>query len=479
MWKLTIEDDEGQQTSIPLAHEEYGIGRDKANTIRLTDRNVSRRHAKLRLAPEGWYVADNDSYNGTYVNGVRIQGEQLIANGDIVQLGDYRLEFLDEQSTTPAGPESGIAAAHQRPNRLVMVVGPSPGSEFPLVADHITVGRAEEAMISINHSSVSRMHAELIALGSGRYEIIDKGSANGIRINGVELRRGILEAGDALELGDVRLRFVGHGKIFRAAEMSQQLAAVGPYEAVSRPAPRRSRGLGPVIGLIVAICILGTAVAVFATRNQKTPVQPRVGTGDSTAQAGSNDAELLAAAKDLLDMKRLEEAHRTVQDISESSPLRDDTVFKDIEAQWADALFAKVEAATDPAVKRTILQEINLTSSFDPERRKRAAEMIRQLDAQTAAAAAAAAQPAAASTGGAVSAATTKPSDPQPGAPPLSPEALDASKIRASIEQKVWSGRGTLDEIRLLAAVCGQLKDYGCRDKARAMHKAKKEQMQQ
>ena len=115
-----------------------------------------------------------------------------------------------------------------------MVVGPVPGAEFPLDKEHFSIGRSEEATISINHSSISRMHAELIALGGGRYEIVDKASANGIRINGVELKRGILEAGDALELGDVRMRFVGAGKIFRAGfDQSMQLSAVGTFESVA------------------------------------------------------------------------------------------------------------------------------------------------------------------------------------------------------------------------------------------------------
>ena len=226
MWKLTIEDDEGNQTPLPLAHEEYRIGRAEPNGIRLTDRNVSRSHAILKKNEQGWLLQDLQSYNGTHVNGVRVVGEQVLQSGDMVQLGDYRLELFDDASaqvTVPGNvPPPSTTASHQRPNRLVVVVGPTPGAEFPLDKDRFSLGRSEDATISINHSSVSRFHAELFGLGNGRFEIVDKGSANGIRINGVELKRGILEAGDALELGDVRLRFVAAGKIFRA-DMSQPI----------------------------------------------------------------------------------------------------------------------------------------------------------------------------------------------------------------------------------------------------------------
>src|SRR6202042_1385794 len=102
----------------------------------------------------------------------------------------------------------------QRPNRLVVVVGPSPGTEFPLDKEHFTIGRSEDATISVNHSSVSRVHAELFALGNGRFEIVDKASANGIRINGVELKRGILEAGGGPPPGAARPRVVGAGAHF-------------------------------------------------------------------------------------------------------------------------------------------------------------------------------------------------------------------------------------------------------------------------
>jgi hypothetical protein len=56
MWKLTIEDDEGKQTSLPLAHEEYTLGRGETNAIRLTDRNVSRKHSVLKKTA-GWVLS--------------------------------------------------------------------------------------------------------------------------------------------------------------------------------------------------------------------------------------------------------------------------------------------------------------------------------------------------------------------------------------------------------------------------------------
>ena len=101
MWKLTIEDDEGKQTSLPLAHEEYGVGRAEENVIRLTDRNVSRKHATLTKNGAGWIVKDLSSYNGTYVNGTRVD-ESPLTDGDRITIGEINLVFRGAQAAVSA-----------------------------------------------------------------------------------------------------------------------------------------------------------------------------------------------------------------------------------------------------------------------------------------------------------------------------------------------------------------------------------------
>ncbi|MBU2567129.1 FHA domain-containing protein, partial [Patescibacteria group bacterium] len=69
MVKLIIEDDEGKTTVVPLIRDEITIGRKEGNTIRLTERNVSRRHAKLVKQSSAIFIEDLNSYNGIKVNG--------------------------------------------------------------------------------------------------------------------------------------------------------------------------------------------------------------------------------------------------------------------------------------------------------------------------------------------------------------------------------------------------------------------------
>jgi pSer/pThr/pTyr-binding forkhead associated (FHA) protein len=54
---------------------------------------VSRRHAVLVKRDDGYYIDDEDSLNGTYVNRRRVENAKL-EDGDEVQIGKYRLTFL-------------------------------------------------------------------------------------------------------------------------------------------------------------------------------------------------------------------------------------------------------------------------------------------------------------------------------------------------------------------------------------------------
>src|ERR1700722_19828275 len=109
MWKLVIEDDEGKRTIVPLTRDDYTIGRKEGNAIRLTERNVSREHAKL-LKKNGimdddgasitrYVLEDLTSYNGVYINGLRVAQAQELAHGDLIQIGDYRIILQDDSAS--------------------------------------------------------------------------------------------------------------------------------------------------------------------------------------------------------------------------------------------------------------------------------------------------------------------------------------------------------------------------------------------
>src|SRR5215467_6461777 len=65
------------------------IGRSETCSVRFdpqTERIASKQHAFIEAKPDGYYVTDNQSTNGTLVNGTRIDSAKL-ANGDTIQFG--------------------------------------------------------------------------------------------------------------------------------------------------------------------------------------------------------------------------------------------------------------------------------------------------------------------------------------------------------------------------------------------------------
>ena len=104
IFKLIIEDDEGKTTVYPLADGRLTIGRKDGNTIRLMERNVSRRHARLERTNGAVFIEDLDSYNGVKINGERISGKYEVKEGDLVEIGDYHLA-LQKSVTRSEAPE--------------------------------------------------------------------------------------------------------------------------------------------------------------------------------------------------------------------------------------------------------------------------------------------------------------------------------------------------------------------------------------
>ena len=220
MYKLVISDDEGKTIIVPLVRDLITVGRQHGNTIRLTERNVSRQHARFVKEDDGYRVEDLDSYNGVTVNGERIEGSRVLHDGDRVSIGDYILAFKDEAAATvaeplpmPPRPVSGSLGPMSPPARLVMMSAPAPGAEFSISRPDVRIGRLEELDLCISHRSISREHAR-VAQREGAFEIEDLESANGIRINGSPTTRGPLHSGDIVELGQVRFRFVGPGESY-------------------------------------------------------------------------------------------------------------------------------------------------------------------------------------------------------------------------------------------------------------------------
>lgn len=325
--KLIIEDDEGHKTVVPFAREEITIGRQEGNTIRLTERNISRRHARLVRQNGHVVIEDLGSYNGIRVNGEKIGGKAELSDGDLIQIGDYDLAIQDlaAQASTPAnratipagmpaarvedlatelesplasdgddieatapsaqayeeepterGPPPGSPSRRESTSiirvdqlegargslrieeldaseapRLVVLTTELAGREFSCLKTEVKVGRTEENDLQIEHRSLSRTHCKIARDGSGEWKISDLQSANGITINGEQYAQATLNHLDVIELGHVKLRFVGPGQSYT-------------FQPGDERSPGGRRLPVPVIAGIGGGLLLFAVVGVFA-----------------------------------------------------------------------------------------------------------------------------------------------------------------------------------------------------------------------
>jgi pSer/pThr/pTyr-binding forkhead associated (FHA) protein len=79
---------------FPLTSAVTTIGRSPDSDVFLDDITVSRNHAEVRETTAGHVLVDLGSTNGSYVNRRLIDGDELLAEGDEVQVGKFRLVFV-------------------------------------------------------------------------------------------------------------------------------------------------------------------------------------------------------------------------------------------------------------------------------------------------------------------------------------------------------------------------------------------------
>lgn len=280
MYKLCIEDDDGQQTLVSIIRDEITIGRQEGNTIRLTERNVSRQHARLIREGDDIFMEEISARYGVRKNNTKISERAPFREGDVFLIGDYRLTLQGEgvkaapvpeqRSATPRPRNEGTAIMPAKPAKLVVISSNFAGQEFPLRNKEMIIGRGEECDIIIDHRSVSQKHSKIIRESNSTYQIVDLNSKNGVCIAGEKYTNVHLKRGDVVELGHVKFRFVEPGENYvftpqpeydedEATELMQS-----PFTSQPADTPKKSN-TGVAIGIGVLLLVLVVAGGAFAT----------------------------------------------------------------------------------------------------------------------------------------------------------------------------------------------------------------------
>ena len=118
---------------IPLESSELSLGRDTSNDIVLEDPEVSRRHARIYVQGNYYFIEDLGSTNGTSINGQRLVGPYQLQSGDLITLGEHtNLVFETAKDPRPPAPgktppmEMPEAAARRAPASTVQPAYPPP-----------------------------------------------------------------------------------------------------------------------------------------------------------------------------------------------------------------------------------------------------------------------------------------------------------------------------------------------------------------
>jgi len=101
MAKLILSMDGLVLKEIPLTKERTTIGRKAHNDIQIDNLAVSGEHAVIVTILNDSFMEDLGSTNGTLVNGNPVK-KHFLQNNDVIELGKYKLKFIQEQGAQPA-----------------------------------------------------------------------------------------------------------------------------------------------------------------------------------------------------------------------------------------------------------------------------------------------------------------------------------------------------------------------------------------
>ena len=98
MAKVVVTLNDQIQQEVALLKSRLTVGRRPNNDLVLDHLTVSGQHAAIDTAPNGAFILDLGSTNGTLVNGQPIT-KHLLQNDDVIEIGKYKLKFLIDPVT--------------------------------------------------------------------------------------------------------------------------------------------------------------------------------------------------------------------------------------------------------------------------------------------------------------------------------------------------------------------------------------------
>ena len=168
------------------------LGRDENCQVQISDKIVSHQHAQLIFCEEGLFIQDLSSSNGTYLNRIKLNNNELtrLNLNDKIQfsISDKIMISVTEFSTQEEAVYSDSIISKFKSKNIVVL------------------GRDKNVCdIVIDNPTISRKHATIVKK-KGAYIISDEGSTNGVFINGRKIRRSVtITKSDVIFIGSHKI----------------------------------------------------------------------------------------------------------------------------------------------------------------------------------------------------------------------------------------------------------------------------------
>jgi pSer/pThr/pTyr-binding forkhead associated (FHA) protein len=200
MLKLHFKDN--RQPALWVVEKRYHIGSASENHLVLTEPGIDQVHAKLVQENDKYFLKDNNSSTGCFVNGRRVTHKEVLP-GDMIRIGNTEIIVLDPRSAADKPPTESAA-----PWRLVSESSWLSGKNFIITTDRpMIVGRDQKCDIVIPGSHLSRRHLEIRVDGNA-LRIKDLKSSNGTFLNEMRIDSATAGNGDRLRLDVYNFRVV-------------------------------------------------------------------------------------------------------------------------------------------------------------------------------------------------------------------------------------------------------------------------------
>ncbi|GCE48601.1 ABC-type multidrug transport system ATPase subunit [Thermosporothrix hazakensis] len=192
-----------EKQSHRLLKPVINIGRNPQCDIIINEPVVSGFHAQIVRENNQWVLVHPHPSRGQTLNGLMYQGRIIHGNeqfrkplvhGDIFRIGD------EHGTLVTLTYDDGSGTSQEIPPEI---------HPIPLGAPSITLGRAPNNMVVLNHPQVSAHHARLDQQPNGGYRLLDLNSTNHTYINGRQVTNHLLAAGDEIRIGPYRLTYTG------------------------------------------------------------------------------------------------------------------------------------------------------------------------------------------------------------------------------------------------------------------------------